>query len=56
MYKVIIIFIDGEDYDGCVVVQVEIVYENGILIYIVGVGSMGGSFVFVELCGCLDYL
>ena len=55
-HKAIIILTDGEDHDGRAAAQAETAYENGTLIYTVGVGSTGGSFVPVELRGRSDYL
>lgn len=47
-YKVLIIIIDGENYEEEVLVVVEVVVEEGFIFYIVGVGMIEGSFIIIR--------
>jgi Ca-activated chloride channel family protein len=50
-HKAVIIITDGEDHDGRAAERAAAAYENGTLIYTVGVGEEGGSFIPVQLGG-----
>ena len=55
-HKAIIILTDGEDHDGRGAAQAEAANENGTLVFTVGVGSAGGSFIPINVRGMQDYL
>ena len=55
-HKAIIILTDGEDHDGRGAEQAQAAYDNGTLVYTVGVGTTAGSFVPVAVRGRAEYL
>lgn len=55
-HKAIIIITDGEDHDGRGVERAKAVYENGTLVYTVGVGTKEGGFVPIRMRGRDDFL
>lgn len=50
-HKAIIIITDGEDHDGTAAQRAAAAYDNGTLVFTVGVGSNEGSFIPVKLGG-----
>ncbi|MEM1217023.1 MAG: VWA domain-containing protein, partial [Bacteroidota bacterium] len=55
-HKAIIVLTDGEDHDGRAARAAELAYENGTLVYTVGVGSTAGGFVPILQRGRPDYV
>ena len=55
-HKAIIIITDGEDHDGRGIERAKAVYENGTLVYTVGVGTREGGFIPIRMRGREDFL
>lgn len=55
-HKAVIIITDGEDHDGRGVDRATAVYENGTLIYTIGVGTSEGGFIPIRQRGREDFL
>lgn len=55
-HKAIIVLTDGEDHDGRAAKAAELAYENGTLVYTVGVGSTAGGFVPIMQRSRPDYV
>ncbi len=54
-HKAMVVITDGENHDEEVIAKVEQARENGLLVFAVGVGTIDGGFIPVQINGRWDY-